>query len=259
MDAITITKQDCEKYQFESVPDLVNPLVLQLTEVIWGYFKNNKSGKPLELVFDFPEFNHIQQTKFCYPQNGSYSSGNHKLLFGGKSELAHELTHMFYNKNNSNTKISYFGEFINGSCELLTITPPKNYNYCTNHCKQPHEKIFSYLYLADDEELKSKFTGYYVTFLNKNSVSENKDAILYEEMKNYKLDKSAKKSILDVLNKRLEEFKKDKENKETVKKYFDRYIEEIIKEINSKSIADLVEKINKAGQRFTTEFQKLSK
>lgn len=158
MITIKITKQDCEKHVFLNVPELVNPLVLQLTECIWHYFEIDKSKKEVDLTDFNEEMAHSGKFEIEKIDEGfnCVNLVRKKLKFNGKDGLAHELSHII-NLNDFPTES--LQEYIHSYCEKNKITSCNIIHY-NSKCKHLNEKLVGYLYLAENDELIAKLTGF---------------------------------------------------------------------------------------------------
>ena len=240
MNTIKITKSVCQNYKFLNVPNLVNPLVLQLTEVIWNQFEQTtESELKFSLDFNKKEVYHKGEYKIEKIETGS-SYVNFvckELKFNGKQGLAHELSHVVH-KHDFPTDLLQCR--IKKYCIENEIKDNKIIRYLKNS-KELNEKLIAYLYLVENDELIAKFTG----FVSVNSNGE----LEYNHSEFSKGVYRIYKEIIKV------EFTEDDF------KDFIKYLNELnvsphlIKYLNDKECKGLIEYMQNQSKKFTDAYE----
>lgn len=130
----------------------------------------------------------------------------------------------------------------------------------SQHCNNNVEQLFSFLYLASEEELLSKIHTYYVA--SQLCVEFDKikvdDAKMFDLMQQFTLTDTpaTMQSILTIMKNVLSKYNS---NPNFMQEYphFISILGYIQKDIQSTGISQLVEKIQQAGKNFTKAFNSL--
>ena len=233
----TITMHECVKFSFPIISDLVDRRILQLTECIWPHFKDDETKN---LTFNLSEFG---KTKLEIMRvdgkdaKSSYDPNLNQIKFIDKGGLAHELTHCFFCEIYSSYCLTqYIGRKCKSCGKKVSI------NTYFESMESNSDKIIGYLYLAAEDELRAKLTGFSVR-----SEKSNNDDLEF-------------KTIVAKLYCEMVEFQFNENDYEEAKiKLSQIYrFDELNRYLKDKSATEINNFINVQGSRFTESYRILS-
>jgi hypothetical protein len=173
----------------------ISNLAIKIAENLWPFVDEQKLNShknydisEYKLIFNSESIDTLNIKKISEGQSG-FNQYSKLITCKGKGGLAHEICHFLFllKRGKIDTSSNILTDYIEEKCKS------KNVNFkipaYLGICENDVEKAIGYLYLADNEEIISKITGFVVPKESDQPSDFSKSiSCFYDEMKTFKLN-----------------------------------------------------------------------